>query len=192
MTERRRAGFPAAAAALMLLATGCSAGGPSGVQHVDPEDVPFGLLSTSPTSAVEPRGPRATIYLVRDDHLARTSASVASSNQPADAVRVLLTGPSTSQTAAGLSTAIPSQTRLISLDVSGTVGTIDLNNAFGDVGGGQQILAVAQLVYTLTASPDITAVRFAIEGKLTEVPDGSGSLADTPRSRSDYQQLAGK
>lgn len=191
MTGRRVAAWPMVLAAVLLVA-GCSPAGPGGVQHVDPKDVPFGLLSTGPTSSVEAPGPRAAIYLVRDDHLVRASASVASSNQPADAVRVLLTGPSAGQAAAGLSTSIPKETRLISLDVSGTVGTIDLNGAFGDLGGGQQILAVAQLVYTLTTSPAITAVRFAIEGRLTDVPDGSGSLASSPRTRSDYRQLAGR
>jgi spore germination protein GerM len=162
------------------------------MQRVDPSDVPFGLLSSSSsgTPLSERPGPRATVYLVQDDHLLRTQAPVTGANQPADSVRALLDGPSTIQTGNGLSTAIPNRTRLISLDVSGTVATVDLSDAFGEVGGAQQVLAVAQIVYTLTDSPRISAVGFAIMGKPIEVPDGSGSLAGTPRSRSDYRQVA--
>ena len=76
-----------------------------------------------------------------------------------------------------MSSAIPSQTRLVSLDVTGTTAIVDLNSAFGDLGGAQQILAVAQIVYTLTETPAITAVRFAINDTPIDVPDGSGLQA---------------
>jgi spore germination protein GerM len=89
-----------------------------------------------------------------------------------------------------LTSDVPSGTRLISLDLSGPVATVDLSSPLGTVGGSDQVLAVAQIVYTLTASRYIDSVRFAINGKAIEVPDSSGSLAKTPRGRADYRRLA--
>jgi len=111
-------------------------------------------------------------------------------NVPAEAVRLLLTGPEPAEAAHGLTTDIPSGTRLISLDLTGPVAKVDLSAEFGTVGGSEQVLAVAQIVYTLTASRYIDAVSFAISGKPIEVPDGSGSLSRTPRNRQDYRNLA--
>jgi spore germination protein GerM len=73
---------------------------------------------------------------------------------------------------------------------AGNVATVDVSSEFGTVGGSDQVLAVAQIVYTLTSSRYIDSVRFAINGNPTEVPDGSGSLSGTPRTRKDYPRLA--
>lgn len=183
--------------ALPLLALACAAAGcglPSSnhVDHVDRRSVPFGLLDTSPPGAPaqEPRGPEAQVYFVREQGLVAVSRRVVGENVPAEAVRLLLEGPTADEALIGLTSDVPARTRLISLDLSDHVVTVDLTSDFGAVGGSDQVLAVAQLVYTLTASRFIDAVRFAIDGKPTEVPDGSGSLSGAPRTRHDYRGLA--
>lgn len=182
------------AAALLVVAMaigGCGLPTPGGVERVDRQSVPFGLLETTQPGAPtqEPRGPAAPVFFVRDQHLAPISRRVVGENVPAEAVRLLLEGPTADEAVKGLTTDVPALTRLISLDLSDHVVTVDFTSEFGTVGGNDQVLAVAQLVYTLTASRYIDSVRFAINGKPTEVPDGSGSLSNAPRTRQDYRGL---
>lgn len=188
----KRGAVPVLAAILLLTAVGCGVPVSGHVERMDPRTVPFHLLSTSaPTSAApQAHGPATSIYFIAGDRLSIVQRRVVGENVPAEAVRLLLVGPDGQEASAGLTTDIPAQTRLISLDLTGPVATVDLSSEFGTLGGSEQVAAVAQIVYTLTGSRYIDSVRFAINGDLTEVPDGSGSLANAPRSRRDYPHLA--
>jgi hypothetical protein len=173
-------------------ATGCGVPSDSRPQAVDATAVPFGLLDTRPAGASpEPSGPAALIYLMDGQVLRPVPRRVPGVNRPAALVRDLLGGPSPSEAAAGLASAVPSRTRLLSLDVFGTTVTLDLSKEFGDVSGRDQVNAVAQLVYTVTQSPRIDSVKLAVDGKPIEVPDGTGSLTLDPVSRADFAALAG-
>lgn len=187
---RSRGRLVAALAVAALTATGCGLPAHQ-VTRLDPDSVPFGLLNTAPPSVpAQGRGPQATVYLVDGGRLVTVARRVVGENVPAEAARALMEGPTTAESARGLTTDVPTPTHLISLDLTGSVATVDLSSEFGDLGGSDQVLAVAQFVYTLTASPYIDAVRFAIDGKPIEVPDASGSLSAQPRTRSDYRTLA--
>jgi spore germination protein GerM len=71
------------------------------------------------------------------------------------------------------------------------VGTVDLGGSFGQVGGQEQILAVAQLVFTATSVPGIVKVQFTLGGRPVEVPAGDGTLTQGPLGRSDFPSLGG-
>jgi len=169
---------------------GCGLPASGKVDKIASAEVPFDLLATAaPGQSPQPKGPPAVIYLVRGNHLVAANRHVIGENVPAEAIRLLLTGPLSSEAAGGLSSDVPTGTRLVSLDLNGSVAAVELNSEFGGVGGSDQVLAVAQIVYTLTASRYIDAVVFAISGKRIEVPDGSGSLSSAPMRRSDYPHL---
>lgn len=178
--------------ATLAAATSCGLPTSSHVDRVNPRNVPFELLSPTPGSTATPqsRGPITSIYLIKGARLAPLQRHVVGTNVPAEAVRLLLQGPDGRESAQGFTTDVPTQTRLISLDLTGPVATVDLSDEFGTLGGSDQVAAVAQIVYTLTASRYIDAVRFAINGKLADAPDGRGSLAATPRTRADFPHLA--
>jgi spore germination protein GerM len=89
-----------------------------------------------------------------------------------------------------VSTAITTDVRLLGVSVDGAIVTLDLSRAFATVGNPQQIEALAQLVWTVTAVPDVTGVRFAIEGEPVEVPTGDGTLTTSPVGRSAYTAYA--
>jgi hypothetical protein len=191
----RRAAAVAAVAGALLVAAAALAGcapGTGRVHHVPDSDVPFGLMSPTHTGtgSTPPRGPLARIYLLRGDRLAPVSRRVVGANLPAEAVRELLKGPDPADIARGVSTAVPANTHLLSLDVAGGTATVDLSTEFGALGGDLQTEAVAQIVYTITDSRFVRAVRFAINGKPIEVPDGTGSLSATAMQRSNYPTLA--
>lgn len=169
---------------------GCGLPANGKVDRVTKSDVPFGLLATAaPGQTPQPSGPTVSVYLVRDDHLTAAARHVANGNIPENSVRLLLLGPLPAEATRGLTSDVPTGTRLVSLDLNRSVAAVDLSSEFGTVGGSDQVLAVAQIVYTLTASRYINAVVFSINGKRIEIPDGSGSLSDRPMGRSDYSQL---
>ena len=192
MRSRLRAAVAAAVIALGCAACGLPATGQT--QTIDPSGVPFGLLSPSPAELASPKaqGQPTAVYFVRDDRLVTSLRRVDGDNAPAEIVRMLLDGPTREEAARNITSDIPEGTRLISLDVVGSIATVDLSEQFGTAGGSDQVLAVAQIVYTLTSTGAVRAVQFAIGGKVIEEPDGSGSLASTPRSRADYAQVAPK
>jgi spore germination protein GerM len=94
------------------------------------------------------------------------------------------------EAAAGVRTAISNQTRLLSVRIQSAVATIDLSGDFAAIGGRDQILAVAQLVYTATAAQGVLGVRLSLDGKPVEVPRGDGTLTQDPLNPADYSALA--
>lgn len=192
MTRRRWCGG-VLLVAMVATAAGCGVPGGEHLQRVDPATVPFHLLATAPPGTTTPpsQGPATNVFFVRDDHLATAQRHVVGEAVAADALRAMFLGPTPQEAARGMTSDVPAQTRLISLDLKGSVATVDLSSQFSSVGGSEQVLAVAQIVYTLTASKYIDSVRFSINGKVIEVPDGTGSLSDAPHHRNDYKSLAG-
>jgi spore germination protein GerM len=53
-----------------------------------------------------------------------------------------------------------------------------------------QVVAMAQLVYTLTLFPEIRAVSVRIDGRPARVPTDKGTLSAGPLHRRDYVALA--
>jgi spore germination protein GerM len=159
--------------------------------RIAPSTVPYGLLDLQQaTPRATASGPTVSVYLVDGDRLVARPRQITGLNEPAEALRSLLAGPTPAESRRGLVSDIPAQTRLYSLDLQGSIATVDLSPTFGTSGGSQQVLAVAQIVYTITASRYIDAVRFSVDGRPIEVPNGSGSLGSAARTRADYQQDA--
>ena len=77
-----------------------------------------------------------------------------------------------------------------SVDASRGIAEVDLSSSFGDIRSGDQILALGQIVYTLTGQPGIGGVRFTVEGEPVTVPLSDGTLSDDPLSRDDFKALA--
>ena len=177
--------------AALLATTACGLPMSGDAHRIDPSTVPYGLLATQPATPSSPQaGPHVDVYLVRGDRLVVRSRQITGLNVPAEALRSLLQGPTPTESAHGLVTDIPAQTRLYSLDLRGKTATVDLSSTFGAAGGSQQVLAIAQIVYTVTSSRYIDAVQFSLAGRPVEVPNGTGSLAPGARTRADFRREA--
>ena len=101
----------------------------------------------------------------------------------------LVAGPTDAESAAGLQTALPAQTPVISASITGGVATVNLGGTFGQLVGPPQIQAVAQVVFTASALPGVTGVTFELSGQPVEVPVASG--VDVPvASTSQFATLA--
>ncbi len=145
--------------------------------------VPFDLLAptqstTTITSVPSPIAIPVRIYLIGPTgHVAPVSRTVSVS--PPDlltVLRTLVAGPTDAETAAGLQSAVTSQTTVLGANIAGGTATVNLGGTFGQIVGPPEIQAVAQVVFTASALPGVTGVTFELTGQPVEVPVGSGAL----------------
>ncbi len=178
----------------VLALAACGVPGQEQAQVAKRKEVPFGLLDPTDTSIVPSQSvtSNVVIYLVTTDrqHLLAVARDVGATDPVAAAVAALAAGPTDREAAFGLQTALPAQHLVRSVKVTEGVAAVDLDTAFGDIGGSNQLLAIAQIVYTLTAQPGVSRVTFSVDGGAVEIPRGDGSLTSGAVSRADYQQLA--
>jgi hypothetical protein len=188
----------AALAAVLAASTlvACGVPGDRTPREIDAGNVPFHLLAptASATSTTVPSAftatARVTIYLAdADGRLVAARREVEAPTTVDKAVAALLRGP-TDEEANRLSTSITSDTKL--LDIRGPINgvvTIDLSRQMLDITGRQQILALAQVVYTATSLTSVERVLFKFDGSSREVPNGDGKLTASPLGRLSYKGL---
>lgn len=107
----------------------------------------------------------------------------------AAAMAALLAGPAASEAGAtpAISTSVPAGSTLLGLTIDGGVATVNLSDEF-ETGGGttDSRTRLAQVVYTLTQFPSVTAVRFQLDGRTPTVFGGQGVVLDGPVGRADF------
>jgi hypothetical protein len=155
-----------------------------------PTAMPGGVVrpALGPTPITPTPATRATVFFVQAENLVPVDRSTTRPDVQA-ALEVLFSGPTETELAAGLRTAISSQTNVRSIRTEGGTAVIDLTSTFVEVGGEEQILALAQIVLTATATPGITDVRFELEGQAVEVPRADGTLSSGPLRATDYESF---
>jgi hypothetical protein len=167
-----------------------------GVSAGAPETLPGGVVTPavppSPPEAAAP-GPSASlrpvrIFLVTGSQLIDVPRSTSAPGLEGT-LKVLLEGPTAAEIAAGIRSAIAPGTQLRSARLEAGGAVVDLSRTFVDLGGEEQILAVAQLVLTATAVPGVDRVRFALDGAELEVPGADGTLVRGPLTAGDYAPL---
>lgn len=130
-----------------------------------------------------------SVYLVRDDRLVHVTRDLPLPTSVEDTLQSLLGGASVPEERANLRTAIPSATTLLGVDLDSTEATIDLSREFASVGGEEEILAVAQIVLTVTSFEGVERVVFELEGVTTDVHLVNGALSERPVEADDYIAL---
>ena len=178
---------------LALLLTACGVPQDQEPRALSKDGVPFGLLSTSTTQTtvvVDEPSALAVVYFVRDDRLIPVQRQVRAPASSGRLLDALLEGPSEAESEAGFRTAISSEARVRDVTTSAGVVTIELTDEFVEVAGQDQILALAQIVFTATETDATGAVRFRLAGEPVEVPRGDGTLTSAPLTRADYAALA--
>ena len=185
----------AAAVAAATLLAACGVSGERSPRFVEDDRVPFGLLDSTTTTEGAPgtqgRPAVADVCLVvgAEGRLATVERAVPRRPTPADTLAALAGGPTAEEADYGLSTALPEDAFGDEAVASGGVVTVDLDPVFTDTDGRRQLLAVAQVVCTLTARPGVGQVAFTLDGELVEVPRGDGTATSGPVARDDYARL---
>jgi Sporulation and spore germination/Immunoglobulin-like domain of bacterial spore germination len=130
------------------------------------------------------------VYFVRSGQLGVARRALpADANIGRNALEALIAGPTAMEAAAGLSSAVPSLSRVRDMRLeAGNIVDVDLTGSFSALGPqGSAELRVAQIVYTLTIFP--VSVRFFIEGQ-PAVAIAGYILPDHPLSRDDLAAWA--
>lgn len=82
------------------------------------------------------------------------------------ALHAVLSGPTAAEQAAGLQSAIPAGTTLLSLKIAHGTATVNFSSAFESAGTASTMPArLAQVIYTITQFPTVTRVQFQVDGQ---------------------------
>jgi germination protein M len=176
-------------AAAVLAACGGSSPTPAATVTVtaSPAASQSSAPSPSPSTTVAPTN--LTLYFLRGEELGVAARRVPQATKPATAaMEALLAGPTAAEKAAGLTSAVPSGSRLLGLSIDGTTARVDLSSRFAAGGGSLSMQArVAQVVYTLSQFPTIKAVDFLLDGSLVQTLGGEGLILDAGQTRADWR-----
>jgi hypothetical protein len=184
---------------VVVTATSCSIPGDGSVKQIDPDQIPYELNAT--TTSPPPTTVSATTTTTP---VVETTTSTISSTIPVEIVRLffvagaqivpidrlllspaaapqvlaaLSEGPPEGDAAAGLRSALPVGF-VAEVSVERGIATVVLPATFiTDIPGGEQRLAVAQIVLTLTRQSGVGQVRFTSNNEPQSVPRGRGDLS---------------
>ncbi|HUY56132.1 MAG TPA: Gmad2 immunoglobulin-like domain-containing protein [Candidatus Nanopelagicaceae bacterium] len=176
---------------VMVAATACG-DGPS-----RPTPSPSATPSAGATHSPIPSPSTSTaattlyVYLMRGDHLGTAHHRVPATKAIARAAMTeLLSGPTALDSQAGLSSQVPSGTRLLGLSISGQVATVNLSGEFSSSGSPSSALArLAQVTFTLTHFPGVTRVQFEFQGQVVTHLLGADLSLNQPVQRSDFESV---
>ena len=197
--KRTSLNLAAALTAIGIVVTSCSIPGDGSVKQIDADKIPYELNATT-TSSPPTTVPASTTTTP----VVETTTSTSSSTIPVEIVsmffvagtqvvpidRLLLSpaaapqvlaalseGPPEGDAAAGLRSALPVGFAA-EVTVERGIATVELPGTFiTDLPGGEQRLAVAQIVLTLTRQSGVGQVRFTSNYEPQSVPRGRGDLS---------------
>jgi spore germination protein GerM len=159
-----------------------------------PDSVPFDLLGQAPsvTATTLPfaQTEKATLFLVQGERLAPVQRELPAPVSVDTILEALAAGPTATEVQLGLRTAILAPGLMKSGGVSGGIATIDLGQPFTEIAGRDQIVALAQIVSTVTGLPGVGRVRFTLDGQPVGILRGDGAVTTDTVSRDDYATLA--
>lgn len=179
----------AAILVLMVGAGACAVGPEGAAQHVD-VTVDAAPLGAHSSAAPDENSVAVSSHVVRDNRLVHVARELdGQANAPVAVVEITIVGPTPAELRSGLWSAVPIATTLASLDLRDEVATIDLSPEFASIGGVDELLAIGQLVLSLTALPNVDAVTFKISGTQVSVPLPDGALVARPVTADDYSSL---
>jgi hypothetical protein len=144
-------------------------------------------VQTTTTQATQstalPKGRSLEVWFAEHGRLVERLRTHSATRQVATAaVKALLDGPDRAERAAGIATEIPRETRLNSIVISSGVARIDLSSDYQSGASLRSLqLRLAQVVYTLTQFPTVSAVRLSVDGE---------PVLDHAVNRKTYRSLA--
>ena len=189
---RRQAVALLAAVPLVLAACG-GLGAQSDDHPLAAEDVPYDLLAPSTTTTTEAPSPtttlpwRTNLWFINRDRLEPVQRQLRTQPNVRSVLDLMLRGPSTREPQA-LRSALRTGDASTASPTGGAL-TIELADDFGLRSSSEQILALGQLVFTVTEVPGVGRVVFRIDGIDLTVPLPNGQLRDGSVSRDDFATL---
>jgi len=173
------------------IVTSCSFG-PESQSQMIPESQQQNLDEA--TSSNEVGSGLGRVYLQRSESAGGsvlTGVQRNISSDPLNIVQVLLSGPTKAEQDAGLRSAIPTSTEVLSARyVSTDLVKVDLTDEIFTATGDDLVSSVAQIVLTLCDISGIERVIIVVNGQVNEWPKGDGSLTSQPLTAFDFPDRA--
>jgi hypothetical protein len=159
-------------------------------------EVPYDLLAAPTTTTTEPPPPttttlpwRTNLWYVAGDRVVPAPRQLRDQPDAGDVLRLLLRGPSEDDQPLVRTALDVGDAFVVGDPVGGTV-TVALTPAFATRSPSEQVLALAQLVLTVTEVPGVGRVAFRTGDADLAVPLPGGQLAQGSVARDDYLVLA--
>ncbi|HYH49743.1 MAG TPA: GerMN domain-containing protein [Acidimicrobiia bacterium] len=185
---------PAAVALVAIVAVACGIPAEEKATIAQPGSVPYDLLGDGPaataTTQVAAQTEKATIFLVQGERLAPVQRELPAPVSVGAVLEALAAGPTSTEVQLGLRTTLLSPGLMRSGGVQGGIATIDLGQPFTEIVGRDQIVALAQIVSTVTGLPGVGRAAFTLEGQPVGILRGDGAVTTESVSRDDYATLA--
>ncbi len=181
---------PALLAGSLLAAAlaGCGVPAEHDARPLQAGEAPFGLLAPA-TQAAQPPGARSeSLLFVRDSQLVPVTRQAVQVT-PRSVLSDLFAGPSAQERMVGLTTALPSGVQVGEVVVTDGLASVAVDGELLDSGRSDQVLALAQVVLTLTGLDEVDAVQFLRAGQTLPVPRADGALSAGPVTAADYASL---
>jgi hypothetical protein len=152
-----------------------------------PEAIDVAVRPVVPPAVDDTASPSGgTIYLVGERGLVAVDRE--RSTDVEALLALLFLGPTPAEEQIGLRSAIPPSAMVRDVVVDGRSAVVDVSQPFAAVGGEEEILAVAQIVLTLTTDlADLVTIE--LEGTPVAIPLPDGVLATLPVGFGDYVDL---
>jgi spore germination protein GerM len=191
----RRVAAAAAVAVLVLATAGCGVRSDAAPRELSSEEIPYGLLEEAPatsTSVPTPSVAKAAVlvYFVSGDRMVSVVREVNAPASVPKALTALLFGPQEDEAARGIRSSINPTAAVQARQVDPSTYLVDLSSEFASGSTSEQVLGLAQIVYTATEVAGVTGVRFTLNGAPVEVPTPSGPLIASPVGREAFAEFA--
>ncbi len=154
-------------------------------------DLPYELEGAPPPDSNEatPGAGAAAVFLVRDDRLGEVPRTVSDPSDLNGLLTELAAPLTTAETGEGLRRALNDIDLMGGVTRAANVASVDLDPSFDQLAPHEQVLALGQIVFTLTERDEVDRVRFTRNAEPITIPVASGSLVDGAVTRYDYRSL---
>lgn len=180
-------------AALALSACGIST-------DTAPRDITLGGQDdvAGDATAANAAGGEGQVYFVQVDTSGAPSRLLAvarnvvigEDRDPTAVLDVLVDGPNPTEREASITTLLPQDLQLLGWTArGGGVITVDFSAELAELTGSNLIVALAQIVLTVTENTNVNGVRITVEGRIESWPDVNGQLQSDPLTVFDYPGL---
>ncbi len=162
-----------------------------GAEPIAAASVPFGLVepSSGSSATTSAHTTRVNLYFVVGERLVGVPRDVQQSSSSSSVLSTLAEGVTTEEARLGLRSALGDGTIGAVRDGGGLV-QVELTDEF-DQTVGDPLLAIAQIVLTVTELDPTTRVSFSAAGVPSSVPLPDGTSTDGPVQRADFQVMVG-
>ncbi|WP_130513311.1 GerMN domain-containing protein [Krasilnikovia cinnamomea] len=157
---------------------------------VEPPRGPFaGTAATTPAAPPQAGTVAQVLYFVRGGALVAVVRRVKNPPTVDGHLQQLLGGPTAAEAGTGLLNALAGNAVIAGVRVEGTRAIVELGDPPQGGSPRDEVLALGQVVCTLTARADIASVSFTHAGQPVGVPRADGSLTHSALTAADFAKL---